>query len=365
MHGTRLSHLRDAGGTVSDHTSTQATHSQTEDPQPIGQANNGIGEVSPEAHQELIAGEVNEHRSTNTADRTSSLPLEGRPLHAEQAESAGGEVDDSVGHTVGHPRTTAIADSRRGADAPLPNTTHSQIAGDQSEAAPVQMTVGTVSIRGDAQSRRHLPVVGSPSLPGAQFSRSIEESDPSEGKLTPYSEDQELDILGIMDLPGVVCNNCPMSEKCPEYKPDNKCAYDSDMAGLTSRNVDNFLPTLEALADIQKKRALRMFLIESRVAGGQADPNVTRLLEVAAQAAERVARYKQPTVHAAKQSISVIAQGAQSVAKGGGLIAKLMAGVTGSAPTSSGEIVLNEAPQQESLAVVMTTENPILPDGDR
>lgn len=174
-----------------------------------------------------------------------------------------------------------------------------------------------------------------------------------EAGVTAYTEDQELDIMGILDMPGVVCDNCPMAEHCPAYQPAHKCAYDEDYAGLTTRNVSNFIPTLELLADIQKKRAMRGVMMESRLAGGQLDPNVTRQIEVAASAAERVMRYKAPTTKSANSSITVVAQG-NGIAKGGGILSKLLSG--SGIDGAPGELTLN--PPQDTIVVHAESSTP-------
>lgn len=164
--------------------------------------------------------------------------------------------------------------------------------------------------------------------------------------VSKYTERQELDVATLLSgLPGVVCNNCPAAESCPEFKENATCAFDKQFEALPSRDLNNLIPTMELVADIQRKRAMRAFFLEQRVAGGQLDPNVTRQLEAAAEATERVARLKAPAEQMARQSITVVQQGGS----GGGLISRLLAGVTGALPQRAGEIELQ---QKEPVTVV-------------
>jgi hypothetical protein len=196
------------------------------------------------------------------------------------------------------------------------------------------------------------------------------------GFATEYTEEQEVDIYRAMALPGVVCNSCSLQERCPKMQPNATCAYTEDMQGLTTRDIRNVLPRLEMLADLQTERALRGALAERVMGGGTLDPAVSRQIEIAAAAAERVARIK--AADRGTQTMTVVAQGPGALGKGGGILSKLMAGI-GAPQTGRGEIVLNpeeaagdgkvhlpqlvEAPkaEQEKLTVTMTNSPADLP----
>jgi hypothetical protein len=109
---------------------------------------------------------------------------------------------------------------------------------------------------------------------------------------------------------------------------------------------------MEVYADIQHKRAMRAFFLEQRVSGGQLDANVTRQLEIAANARLRAAQLRAPAQQAAGRSLTVIAResGAGAVGRGPGLIERLMAGVTGS-KVSDSELVLN-GPEEDPRQVI-------------
>jgi hypothetical protein len=103
---------------------------------------------------------------------------------------------------------------------------------------------------------------------------------------------------------------------------------------------------------------------ESRSAGGQLDVRVTRQLEVAAMAAERVARYKAPQQQTATRSVTVTQQGGAQPQ--GGLLQRLMSGIAGdlAKPTAS-ELPLHEpvVTTVEMKEVVPVSVNPDLPVG--
>ena len=176
---------------------------------------------------------------------------------------------------------------------------------------------------------------------------------------TGYSGSQEDQIANMLSLPGVTCDHCPMAEKCPEYKANHTCAYDEDLKGLSSRDANNVLPFLETVADVQSSRAMRAYMMEQRMTGGILDPNVTRQLEVAAAARERVLKYKLPVMQANSRSISVVQSGGNQE-QGPGMISKLLASMTGSPPPPSpGEVLtLNPAPIT-AVIVEEKTESPV------
>jgi hypothetical protein len=159
---------------------------------------------------------------------------------------------------------------------------------------------------------------------------------------TPYTQRQAEQIAAIMGMPGVVCNNCPAAESCPEFKENTTCVFEEDFSGLSARDAMNLVPRLELFADMQAKRAVRGAFLEARIAGGQIDPNVTRQIEIAAMASQRVMQIKQAAAGQGTQSISVISQGG-----GGGLISKLMSVMGGAKP------------EQPEIVTVVATETRI------
>ena len=91
---------------------------------------------------------------------------------------------------------------------------------------------------------------------------------------------------------------------------------------------------------MQFRRGMHAAFVERRKSGGQILPEVTRQLEIAAIAAERVARLKTPQMKEMRQPVVVINQGVQ----GGGLVSRLMAGVMGAGSAAPGDIVINAEP---------------------
>ena len=114
-------------------------------------------------------------------------------------------------------------------------------------------------------------------------------------------------------------------------------AADGDFGGLTSRREDNLLPRQELIADLQMKRAVKAVFFESRKAGGQLDPAVSRQLEVAAAATERVRQLKQPLLQKASQSVTVMQKSQAS--GGGGILSRLFANAM---PQPQPTLALNE-----------------------
>jgi len=191
-------------------------------------------------------------------------------------------------------------------------------------------------------------------------------------KLTAYTEDQEVDLGAFLELTSVVCNDCPISAKCPKFKEDHTCAYEESLEGLSSRDEENFLPALELLADVQFKRARRAVMIEARQTGGLLDPAVTKQVEVAVNALERVRGYKLPVVQQQPSTTAafVVQQTGQPAQEGGGLIGKLMASLAPRpAPTVVPELTLNEAKSSESQGLAPTRgaviDAEIVPEGSK
>ena len=173
--------------------------------------------------------------------------------------------------------------------------------------------------------------------------------DGEETLITPYTERQELSVGRLMGggglgLPGIACNGCAAAESCPAFKENSACAYEEDFSALPTRDLSNLIPRLEVIADMQFKRGMHAAYVERRKSGGQILPEVTRQLEIAAAAAERVARLKTPQQKNAASPISVIVQQNNGGSSGGGLVSRLMAGVQGKLSTpeaNSGEITIN------------------------
>lgn len=176
--------------------------------------------------------------------------------------------------------------------------------------------------------------------------------------ITKYNERQAHDVAMLLGgLPGVVCNSCPAFEACSEAKENATCAFDEDFQALPSRDVENLVPTMEVFAEMQKQRAMRAAFLERVVSGGQLDPNVTRQIEIAAAAVERVARIKMPQNAANSRNVTVVQQGGNPQ---GGILSRLLAGVTGTLPQSPGTIELNPAPETTVVSITETS-TPALP----
>jgi hypothetical protein len=111
------------------------------------------------------------------------------------------------------------------------------------------------------------------------------------------------------------------------------------------------------LADLQAERALRGALAERVMGGGTLDPAVSRQIEIAAAAAERVARIK--AADRGTQTLTVVAQGPGALGKGGGILSKLMAGI-GAPQTGQGELVLHpeEGPSDGKVHLPQLVEAP-------
>jgi hypothetical protein len=158
---------------------------------------------------------------------------------------------------------------------------------------------------------------------------------------TPYNERQELEAGMLLGgIPGIACNGCAAAESCPEFQENATCAYDDYFSGLSTRDVNNLLPRMEVIADLQFRRGMHAVFVERRKSGGQILPEVTRQLEIAAVAAERVARLKTPQ-HRDMRAPVVVVNNVQGGPSGGGLVSRLLAGVTGALPQHTGFIDLN------------------------
>lgn len=179
-----------------------------------------------------------------------------------------------------------------------------------------------------------------------------EEAEQPKRKLTVYRGDQEEDLAAFMVLPSVACNSCPITDKCPEFKPGSACAFEDAFGGLPTRDLENTMPVLEQLADMQVKRARRAAFVEMRF-GGQLDPNVTRQIEIAAAAVARLDAMKRPAPAPQQQvrnslTVTGTPSGDAPAAAGGGVLSKLLANFTKSDPVTI-EV------SQETAATVTTS----------
>ena len=92
------------------------------------------------------------------------------------------------------------------------------------------------------------------------------------GRITNYNERQEHEVAMIMgQTTTVVCNTCAVAERCEEFKENAVCAFDDYFSGLSSRSIENLIPSMEMLADLQSKRAMRGAFME---AGNMAEHSI-------------------------------------------------------------------------------------------
>ena len=68
-------------------------------------------------------------------------------------------------------------------------------------------------------------------------------------------------------LPRLSCDRCVMASNCTEYKPGYICAYDTSFRNNTTRNIDDIIGTLTAIADVQVERAKKAFMQETAMGG--------------------------------------------------------------------------------------------------
>ena len=196
-------------------------------------------------------------------------------------------------------------------------------------------------------------------MPGAPLAPRVSSHDaparvPPPG-VTPYSQQAVEDVIELMSLPRVSCNNCQMAESCPQYKVNHECAYDSALGGLSVRDFNNIIPRLEVIADTEFEYAMRALMVNRRQAGGALDAGVLRALEIAKQSAIQVAQLKQPQKAVAERSLTVIEKTSGSPQPGGGLLTQLLASVTGQPPPPEGSDVLElNSPE----VITVSPENP-------
>jgi len=169
------------------------------------------------------------------------------------------------------------------------------------------------------------------------------------GKRTKYTQQQQEDLAAILNVPGVLCDYCQANEQCPHAEQGGTCYYDEAFSGLTTRDSDNLLPVLEHFADVQVARARRAVFLEQNVTGGQLDPNVTRQIDVAMAAAERVAALKGAIGASQKRTMAAVSV---NEGGGGGIVSQLIAAVASNASAgeeqSAGKKVIEAAIIEES-----------------
>lgn len=168
-----------------------------------------------------------------------------------------------------------------------------------------------------------------------------------------------MELAGLLGTPGVHCNTCPVAERCPEHKPGHDCAYETQLGGLSAADPGNTQLLLNLFADVQKKRAMRAVFIEQRAAGGDPNPNTTRLIEVAAAAVLRAEAYRTPMqIPMARTTTSAVVQAGQPAqAQGPGLLTRLIAG-----------IAQQGSPSLPAVAIQVTEETPVpaaVPSSDK
>jgi hypothetical protein len=169
-----------------------------------------------------------------------------------------------------------------------------------------------------APEKKHLPI--------------FTQDSPVRPSITPYSPSVLVGVAALLDLPGAICDNCPLGEdKCPKFQLGSTCYYEENMEALPVRDRESFLPLMEHFAQIDVKRATRAVMIEQRATGQVAnDPAVTRLIEKAQRSLRELEEIKTPIREQAERSITVIAKesGPAAPAQKGNLIQALMSSLS-------------------------------------
>lgn len=140
---------------------------------------------------------------------------------------------------------------------------------------------------------------------------------------------QEDDVNAFMALTEGACNGCPIQEKCEHFEEDSMCAITDVFASQTTRGGrEAVAQILDSIADVHLTRAKRALLFETKLSGGQLVPDVTRQLEVAANATLRADMYKNPPA-APPRSVTTlsISQETTGEAKAPSLLESLIASV--------------------------------------
>jgi hypothetical protein len=168
-----------------------------------------------------------------------------------------------------------------------------------------------------APEKKHLPI--------------FTQDSPVRPSITPYSPSVLVGVAALLDLPGAICDNCPLGEdKCPKFQLGSTCYYEENMEALPVRDRESFLPLMEHFAQIDVKRATRAVMIEQRATGQVAnDPAVTRLIEKAQRSLKELEEIKTPIREQAERSITVIAkESGPAVPQKGNLIQALMSSLS-------------------------------------
>lgn len=277
---------------------------------------------------------------------TAGEPIDLEAQKARAAHAAGAQTQDGAQHEGAEENRVSLADGRKGdtqdGTGEPPPSTGLQVPAILFQTGPSGPTFppSTGGTQSNPESKKSLPILG--------------QHPPRKASATEYSELQEADIAAVLDLTGVACNSCPLFDgKCEHAKEDALCFYERSLEGLSSRDMENLVPSLELVADLQNKRARRGAMIEARSSGGLLDPGVTRQLEVAAAATLRVQEVKArlagpPPGQQTTTSFALVAQqtGPQ---QGGGLLSKLLAGFS---PPPLPEGAPREAPKPVEVLTV-------------
>lgn len=137
-------------------------------------------------------------------------------------------------------------------------------------------------------------------------------------------KDGEMSLAGLLSLTETVCDSCPIAETCPEYEEGSLCAYTETLQGFSTRRKEDLLPLLQGLADAQIVRANRALLFEAKLAGGQLSGDVTRQIEVAAQAAIRIKQLQEPLPES--RSVTTVSISHEETGPKPGILSQLIAG---------------------------------------
>lgn len=278
-----------------------------------GARGSGEGSVSnPIVEEEsLSGGEGSTLRKNNSRGRTNRQGRNQRGHTTGERRDREGTVrdeelsteDESLGQDPSSRNLTLVSKASKGLGA----------------VQSTSSALSTVSQSGlKAPEKKHLPI--------------FSQSSPVRDSITPYSPSVLAGVAALLDLPGAICDNCPLGEdKCPKFQLGANCYYEENMEALPVRDRESFLPLMEHFAQIDVKRATRAVMIEQRATGQVAnDPAVTRLIEKAQRSLKELEEIKTPVRAQAERSITVIAKesGSPAPAQGSNLIQALMSSLS-------------------------------------
>lgn len=165
-----------------------------------------------------------------------------------------------------------------------------------------------------------------------------------EGKVLRYVKRQVRKTIYSKKFPKFACDNCFVGAKCPEYKAGFVCAYSKIFKKFDTRNMTDIIQAVQSITGYDMERLQKAMIFEQL--NGGIDGNVSAMIETnlrhllllkdlyANASAETIRQTKIIRADGSMESVTQVSNPQE-----GGILSKLLSGLSQQEKTSNEEII--------------------------